>query len=1342
MNQNIINFVKPAMDLFSVGCVIGELFIEEALFDLSALLSYKAKSANRSPTNRRSTPTQAESDLEDKLKELPFYENNKLKKVNTIEIKEIRDLIFNLIDLNPSVRKDCAKHLKELFELGVMPKYFFYLFNYLSNLNPLSPDEKILKLDRDFEALSEQILEEDCNGFLIIITNVLSCYRALIHSHARITGLNLMVRVVAKVDGNDALKSNIILERILPYVMNTISRDSCPKVKSHSIYCLTQLLNQVEIVSVSDKNVFPDYILPVLHKIVQDEYALVRTTLAKHLPSLSRIALKFLNICPATAKPEYSSDADGEQKENPISNQNSGQEGGAQKSATAIYNKELKALQNSFQFISYGILTDKEISVRVEMMLNDDLVELCTFFGKQKTNEVIFSHLITFLNERIDFELRLAFYQCIKPIAAYLGIQSSPVIKPLLQQGFTDAEETVINQSVLTTAYLCNSQLMTKKTALDLVADSIPLLVHPNLSIRHSMIELIVNCSQMLSQAELNCRLLPMVKPFLRPDEKENLLYLSNTVADTSLLIDSLVEPVPRVIYDLILNKINAAYILECFFETLEKYQLLSKPAPSCSETILNVSALDTHLSGYQSQLINSSTPSNMSVCSFNNSSQASSLNVFLELLIEEGLDEEVKFKLLKISCLMIKIYKSIKAAKSFINSSQAQAKTPSGSLPKPLSPTGSSSFQNRLINSDSTRFDDLRQVRKDNKRLYSLNLLNQKYLLSSNDWHIPSLVNSAAVAANIESFTMNQEEFEEAREAKENMTEEVASVSREAIEEYNVEAGCDQSKKGEPTITCPPCVFELQSLFKHRQRKFGEFFYKIGEFEKNGDTAMGDQSTSMNSSATTIISSDFQGSQAHTGQLLHSLQDGHYALTNCRPKGKLVANLTEHRKAVSKVLTIGNSLFFSSSYDGTIKLWDGNKMNQGTCLVNRSKQTFRMAEKNGGSATEWFQGMCYSSGKELLIGYSNKANLYVIKVDGASSKMTLYQTVTDFCKNAIFVNNNQNSWNRSVFLKGYRPSTANLLAESSAAAGQTSKVPVTNYSITDISSNSPFVFVCAFSNSCLKSFDLRLPLTKSIWTMNTNPSEGLITCLAEGDSCLFAGTSYGHIATFDTRFQLRSSTMSYSVQRRIRRLLYTPRGLYAAVEGYNEISLWDCESGSRTKTMWASNAPPLSNKISTISVYGLVAANYAAGDFSGLLSCGSDARIRYWDLADPQKSYIVVDSFFRNASTGSSSVAAATTVPVNTPNRNSQVSYKSRILEGMQLIQEYDHEMQSPVDGQPVAAVAKEPTSYSPPNSYNNWDPQDISPSHKNIITDLVWLNKSSLLVSASRDGCIKLWK
>lgn len=658
---------------------------------------------------------------------------------------------------------------------------------------------------------------------------------------------------------------------------------------------------------------------------------------------------------------------------------------------------------------------------------------------------------------------------------------------------------------------------MTKKTALELVSESMPLIVHPNLSIRHSMVQFIVNCSQMLTLTELNCRLLPMIEPFLK--ENQNLLFLSNTVGDITLLLDSLVDPIPRTIYDLILNKINATYLLECFFETLEIFHhnpnSNKQQAAGFNETILNVSALEnSHLSGspltainsgnkFHSSLVNCSTPSNMSVCSLsgnglnslsnqNTIQQANSsiLIQLLDLLVEEGLDDLVKFKLIKLSNLMIRIYKQIKSTKSIIkNAQQQQLKNyqASSTLSKPLG-SNSSTFQNCLVNNSSERFDDLKQIKKDNKRLYSLNLFNQKCLPSSNEeWHIPFTL-SINSAANIESF-QDCDQFEIAKEAKENMSDgtnhEMISI-KDNIEEYNVELSDQQNKNTNDLITCPPCVYDLVSLFKHKQQKFGEFFVNKIEFDKcdtlNSTASLNEQSaTSMNNSSTTILSSDgMQNIQVHTNELA-GLQDGHYVLSNCRPKGKLIANLTEHSKAVSKILTIGNSLFFSSSLDGTIRLWNGSQMNQGHCLVNRSKQTFSIDNKNG---KEWFNGMCYSVGKELLIGYSNTANLYIIKIDNQSSMMTLYQTINEFCKNSLYVSNGENL-SKGSFLKGYKPSTSNLI--------ESNKKPTTvqNYSITDISSNSPFVFVCSFSNSAIKAFDLRLPLSKSIWTMNTNPNEG-----------------------------------------------------------------------------------------------------------------------------------------------------------------------------------------------------------------------------------------------------------
>lgn len=158
---------------------------------------------------------------------------------------------------------------------------------------------------------------------------------------------------------------------------------------------------------------------------------------------------------------------------------------------------------------------------------------------------------------------------------------------------------------------------------------------------------------------------------------------------------------------------------------------------------------------------------------------------------------------------------------------------------------------------------------------------------------------------------------------------------------------------------------------------------------------------------------------------------------------------------------------------------------------------------------------------------------------------------------------------------------------------------------------------------------------------------------------------------------------------------------------------------------------------------------NYANNDFNGLISCGSDARIRYWDLLNPHKSYLIVDNYFRSGNSNFINQTNTTSgnIPSNTPNlnRNTNVTYMGKFIEGMHLIQEFDHTAQSSIDQTTVnqsKADSNQSTVTNNYNCYNNWEPQDISPAHKNIITDIIWLEKSNLLVSGSKDGCVKLWK
>lgn len=49
-------------------------------------------------------------------------------------------------------------------------------------------------------------------------------------------------------------------------------------------------------------------------------------------------------------------------------------------------------------------------------------------------NDVLLSHMITFLNDKEDKHLRGSFFDCIVGVAAYVGCHASPIIFPLLQQ--------------------------------------------------------------------------------------------------------------------------------------------------------------------------------------------------------------------------------------------------------------------------------------------------------------------------------------------------------------------------------------------------------------------------------------------------------------------------------------------------------------------------------------------------------------------------------------------------------------------------------------------------------------------------------------------------------------------------------------------------------------------------------------------------------------------------------------------------------------------------------------------------------------------------------------------
>ncbi|KAF9426647.1 Serine/threonine-protein kinase, partial [Podila epigama] len=508
---NIFAGLTSAMDVFSVGCVIAELFSEGTpIFSLSQMFKYRSGEYNPTPY------------------------------INKIEDEHIKDLIRHMIQLDPSKRLSADRYLVEWRDRA-FPKYFYtFLHQYIHSVtesagemmnsmaidstiltNPDSPEHKP-KPKTDADEKIERIYHDlDKISFFLGLEAPSQTDNASQSSSVAVISQGLQAMSVDDKRGhgsNDVHHSptdDIKLDRLVPYIVSCLN-DEVGLVRAHALRILAKMLEEVETIDVINVTIFPEYILPALQGLPLDKEVLVRAAYAECIAQFAQTALRYLELAQLLKNDgdfvgnEFDGDADGSPYE-------------------ATYDSALYDLQSAIEEQIRMLLVDSDSSVKRALL--SDMTSLCIFFGKQRVDDVLLSHMITYLNGR-DWMLRSAFFESIVGVGTFVGGRSlEEYILPLMVQALTDSEEFVVEKVLKSLSSLCDLGLFQKMVIWDLVSVVAPLLCHPNLWIRYGAIGFIASTSQRLPVADIWCMIYPIIRPFMRSDVGEvNELHLRENV--------------------------------------------------------------------------------------------------------------------------------------------------------------------------------------------------------------------------------------------------------------------------------------------------------------------------------------------------------------------------------------------------------------------------------------------------------------------------------------------------------------------------------------------------------------------------------------------------------------------------------------------------------------------------------------------------------------------------------------------------------------------------------------------------------------------------------------------
>jgi len=293
---------------------------------------------------------------------------------------------------------------------------------------------------------------------------------------------------------------DVRLTRVVPFFINMIIRkkDDSSTVsasnRASALVLLTEVLSLVSVIPSADLFIFPEYIFPALSSLPSDSERLVQLAYARIIAILAELSNKFLNIG-ASRKIE--------------GKEVNGYDGS--------YDKDLNQLHMLVHRTVEEMMHSSTSKIKAALI--SDITRLAVFFGKERVNEKLLPLMISVLNNKKDWELRVCFFEHIVGIGAFVGKESlQNYILPCIEHAVYDVEEFVALRAVEALTVLCELDLFEMQVIEDLASKVSPMLCHPSCWIRRAAVNFVIAISSKLGSAKTHVYLCPRLRGCLKEE--------------------------------------------------------------------------------------------------------------------------------------------------------------------------------------------------------------------------------------------------------------------------------------------------------------------------------------------------------------------------------------------------------------------------------------------------------------------------------------------------------------------------------------------------------------------------------------------------------------------------------------------------------------------------------------------------------------------------------------------------------------------------------------------------------------------------------------------------------